>query len=80
MDDPVEIARLLGVRYDGVQEGLSVIPDKFQFTDIDYTLTTFYGTNLGEAFDRLAQVRRAYNQAGRDFPIPSFRDLFEEKG
>lgn len=79
MEDPVEIAQLLGVRYDGIQEGLSVIPDNFQFTDIDFTRTTFYGQNLGKAYDRLIQIRRKFNQAGSNFPIPTLRDLFEEK-
>ncbi|MBA7692277.1 hypothetical protein ES703_100840 [subsurface metagenome] len=71
--DPVEIARLLEIRYDGIQRGIpGSIPDRFQFTDVNFTRTTFYGVNLEEAFDRLVQVRQRWNKSGRGFPIPSF--------
>ena len=53
-----EIAKELGIHYDGMQEGLGM-----QFTDIHQTETTFYANTLEEAKVRLAEKRELFKQS-----------------
>ena len=58
MDKGEEIAKELGIRYDGIQEELGM-----QFTDIHQTGTTFYANTLEEAKVRLAEKRKLFRQS-----------------
>ena len=56
-----EIARLLEVRYDGIQEGFQDIPSFYLFTD-PVTGTTFAGTDLESAKQNLQDKRIAFGK------------------
>lgn len=58
-----EIERELGLRYDGIQEGLGM-----QFTD-PQTGSTTYGNTLGEVKNKLAKMRAAFAEAKVGNPI-----------
>ena len=49
------IAEQLGLRFDGIQEGIGM-----QFTDIDVTGTTFYARTLEDAKRKLAEKRKLF--------------------
>jgi len=57
------IAKELGLRYDGIQEGFLDIPDLYQFTDIAVTGTTFYGNTLRAVKANLAEKRKLFKEA-----------------
>lgn len=52
-----DIARQLGIRYDGIQEGLGM-----QFTDAQVTGSTFYGNSLSEVKSNLGKVRKRFGE------------------
>ncbi len=52
------IASIIGVRYEGIQEGNKVIPPMYAFTDVAQTGATFRARTLQEAKDRLAEIRK----------------------
>lgn len=54
---PVETAEQLGIRYDGIQEGIG-----HQFTD-PVTGTTFYGDSFGETEKTLKEKRELFKAA-----------------
>ena len=54
-----EIARELGIHYDGYQKGIGM-----QFTDIQQTETTFYADTLEDARTRFTAVRKLWAKAG----------------
>jgi hypothetical protein len=53
------IAREVGARYDGIQEGTDTIPDKMQFTDT-VTGSTTYGNTLEEVKTNITRMREAF--------------------
>ena len=52
-----EIARQLGVHYDGVQEGIGM-----QFTDREQTGSTFYGNSFSQARTALIKMRKSFQE------------------
>ena len=55
-----EIAKKLGIHFDGVQPGWDDIPAQMQFTDIAQTRTTFYAKDLNEARHKLLEKRKLF--------------------
>jgi len=57
------IAKELGLRYDGIQEGFGDVPTQYQFTDMAVTGTTFYGNTLRAVKANLAEKRKLFKEA-----------------
>lgn len=57
----IKIGDQLGVRYDGVQEGIGDIPSVMLFTDVK-TGSTFAANTPGEAKTRLAAMRALWRR------------------
>ena len=55
-DSGPEIAKALGIKYDGIQTGDGDIPDMMQFTDLE-TGSTTYGNTLKEVKSNLERMR-----------------------
>ena len=56
----IAIADELGLRYDGIQEGIEELPSKMMFTDIYQTRSTFGANTLEKATERLSEMREAF--------------------
>ncbi len=61
-----EIARELGIHYDGYQKGIGM-----QFTDIQQTGSTFYAGTLEIARTKLAKRRELFGQQDEDLNAPT---------
>ncbi len=58
----IAIGNELGVRFEGIQEGIEELPDQFTFTD-PQTGSTFLATTLEGARTRLASMRAKFAEA-----------------
>ncbi|KKM69471.1 hypothetical protein LCGC14_1450480, partial [marine sediment metagenome] len=56
----IAIGNELGVRYEGVQEGIADVPSTMMFTDVQQTGSTFTAKTLEEAQTKLTAMREAF--------------------
>ncbi len=56
----IAMADELGVRYDGILEGIAELPSKMMFTDVRQTGSTFTANTLEEARTKLADMRAKF--------------------
>jgi hypothetical protein len=61
-DSGPEIAKALGIKYDGIQTGDGDIPDMMQFTDLE-TGSTTYGNTLKEVRANINKMRKDFKSA-----------------
>ncbi len=74
------IAKELGLRYDGIQEGFGDIPTQYQFTDIAVTGTTFYGNTLRAVKAKLAEKRELFKEAEVTNPVNAVLPMPPDQG
>ena len=61
-DSGTEIAKALGLKYDGIQVGFDDVPDSMQFTDLESGSTT-YGNTLEEVTKKIKEMRKRFVKA-----------------
>ncbi|KKM23312.1 hypothetical protein LCGC14_1616460, partial [marine sediment metagenome] len=79
----IAIADELGVRFEGIQQGVEDIPSKMMFTDVQQTGSTFTANTLEEARTKLADMRAAFAkarpvEAAPTVPEPTVEELAKE--
>lgn len=65
------IAQNLGIRYDGIQEGVDEIPTQMQFTDLE-TGSTTYGNTIEEVRAKIEHMRNRFQPFKKTTDIPIY--------